>query len=74
MSVLLLREGDSADFSQGEVYFIGNATTLIRFGGVTVLTDPAFLHKHNTSIWATASGPSAWSSPPARWTTCRRSI
>jgi L-ascorbate metabolism protein UlaG (beta-lactamase superfamily) len=27
------------------VYFIGNATTLIRFGGLTILTDPAFLHK-----------------------------
>ena len=32
MSVLQLPEGESADFSQGEVYFIGNATTLIRFG------------------------------------------
>ena len=45
MSVLQLPEGESADFSQGEVYFIGNATTLIRFGGITILTDPAFLHK-----------------------------
>ncbi|HEX9517893.1 MAG TPA: MBL fold metallo-hydrolase [Streptosporangiaceae bacterium] len=45
MSVLQFPEGESADFSQGEVYFIGNATTLIRFGGITILTDPAFLHK-----------------------------
>jgi L-ascorbate metabolism protein UlaG (beta-lactamase superfamily) len=35
----------TADFDKGSVYFIGNATTLIRFGGLTVLTDPAFLHK-----------------------------
>lgn len=33
------------DFSQGSVYFIGNATTLIRYGGFTILTDPAFLHQ-----------------------------
>jgi hypothetical protein len=45
MSVLQFPEGRSADFSSGEVYFIGNATTLIRFGGITILTDPAFLHK-----------------------------
>jgi hypothetical protein len=48
VSVLRLPEGESADFSQGEVYFIGNATTLIRFGGITILTDPAFLHKSPT--------------------------
>lgn len=45
MRSLDLTSSGTADFSQGEVYFIGNATTLIRFGGLTVLTDPAFLHK-----------------------------
>jgi L-ascorbate metabolism protein UlaG (beta-lactamase superfamily) len=45
VTVLRLAEGGPADFSRGEVYFIGNATTLIRFGGITILTDPAFLHK-----------------------------
>lgn len=45
MKSLKLTSNESADFSQGEVYFIGNATTLIRFGGLTILTDPAFLHK-----------------------------
>ncbi|MFG1929391.1 MBL fold metallo-hydrolase [Mycobacterium sp. NPDC048908] len=45
MTVLELTSGAAADFDQGEVYFIGNATTLIRFGGLTILTDPAFLHK-----------------------------
>lgn len=32
------------DLSQGSVYFIGTATTLIRYGGFTLLTDPNFLH------------------------------
>lgn len=45
MRSLDLTSSDTADFSQGEVYFIGNATTLVRFGGLTILTDPAFLHK-----------------------------
>ena len=45
MAVLRFSEGGSADFSQGEIYFIGNATMVIRFGGITILTDPAFLHK-----------------------------
>ncbi|MGW3852678.1 MBL fold metallo-hydrolase [Streptomyces fagopyri] len=40
-----LPEGEQPDFDSGEVFFIGNATTLIRFAGFTVLTDPAFLHK-----------------------------
>jgi L-ascorbate metabolism protein UlaG (beta-lactamase superfamily) len=44
MTVLQFPEDQAADFSQGEVYFIGNATTLIRFGGLTILTDPAFMH------------------------------
>lgn len=46
MSTLLTLSGTgSGDFSQGSVYFIGNATTLIRYGGFTILTDPAFLHQ-----------------------------
>ncbi len=28
-----------------EVQFIGNATLLIRYGGLTLLTDPNFLHR-----------------------------
>ncbi|WP_433872899.1 MBL fold metallo-hydrolase [Saccharopolyspora sp. CA-218241] len=32
------------DFDAGELYFVGNATTVIRYGGFSVLTDPAFLH------------------------------
>ena len=29
----------------GELYFIGNATTLITYDGFTLLTDPAFMHQ-----------------------------
>jgi L-ascorbate metabolism protein UlaG (beta-lactamase superfamily) len=45
MTSFELSSSGTADFSKGDVYFIGNATTLIRFGGLTILTDPAFLHK-----------------------------
>ncbi|MBV9788679.1 MAG: MBL fold metallo-hydrolase, partial [Chloroflexi bacterium] len=30
----------------GSVFFIGTATTLIRYAGFTILTDPNFLHRH----------------------------
>jgi len=30
----------------GSVFFIGNATVLIRYAGFTILTDPTFIHKH----------------------------
>lgn len=36
---------EAPDFGEGEIYFIGNATTIIRFGGFTILTDPTFLHQ-----------------------------
>jgi L-ascorbate metabolism protein UlaG (beta-lactamase superfamily) len=45
MTTLELTSVDTAGFDEGEIYFIGNATTLIRFAGLTILTDPAFLHK-----------------------------
>jgi L-ascorbate metabolism protein UlaG (beta-lactamase superfamily) len=38
----------SAEFpgpETGSVQFIGTATTLIRYGGLTILTDPNFLHR-----------------------------
>ncbi len=41
---LTLPAGRSGDLSAGSLYFVGNATTLIRYGGFTILTDPAFLH------------------------------
>jgi L-ascorbate metabolism protein UlaG (beta-lactamase superfamily) len=30
----------------GSIYFIGNATVLIRYAGFTILTDPTFIHMH----------------------------
>jgi L-ascorbate metabolism protein UlaG (beta-lactamase superfamily) len=30
----------------GSIFFIGNATVLIRFAGFTILTDPTFIHMH----------------------------
>jgi L-ascorbate metabolism protein UlaG (beta-lactamase superfamily) len=30
----------------GSIFFIGNATVLIRYAGFTILTDPTFIHKH----------------------------
>src|SRR5215217_5244591 len=30
----------------GSIYFIGNATVLIRCAGFTILTDPTFIHMH----------------------------
>jgi L-ascorbate metabolism protein UlaG (beta-lactamase superfamily) len=35
----------AASTGAGEIYFIGNATTLITYAGFTLLTDPAFMHK-----------------------------
>jgi hypothetical protein len=72
MTYLELIGDTTADFSEGEVYFIGNATTLIRYGGLTVLTDPAFLHKGGHvdlghGIWA-----SARSNRHVRSQTCHR--
>lgn len=38
-------EAAAEDVATGSVQFIGTATTLIRFGGITVFTDPNFLHR-----------------------------
>lgn len=40
------RTGGGAAAIQGSVFFIGNATVLIRFAGFTILTDPTFIHMH----------------------------
>jgi len=42
--VLPLRS--KADLNVGSIFFVGTATTLIRYAGFTILTDPNFLHKH----------------------------
>src|ERR1051325_4836126 len=30
----------------GSIFFVGNATVLIRYAGFTILTDPNFIHMH----------------------------
>ena len=38
--------GTPADATAGSIFFIGNATVLIRYAGFTILTDPTFIHMH----------------------------
>lgn len=37
-------ETDDIDRESGSIFFVGNATVVIRYAGFTVLTDPNFLH------------------------------
>jgi L-ascorbate metabolism protein UlaG (beta-lactamase superfamily) len=37
---------EAADIVKGSIFFIGNATVLIRYAGYTILTDPTFIHMH----------------------------
>jgi len=39
-------DGSAPDLSTGSIFFIGNATVLIRYAGFTILTDPTFIHMH----------------------------
>lgn len=39
-------ETSSNTINEGSVYFIGNATLLIRYTGFAILTDPTFVHMH----------------------------
>jgi L-ascorbate metabolism protein UlaG (beta-lactamase superfamily) len=45
-TMVLPSEQRSVDFTTGSIFFIGNATVLIRYAGFTILTDPTFIHKH----------------------------
>jgi len=36
-------DNTSPNLSTGSVFFIGNATVLIRYAGFTILTDPNFI-------------------------------
>ncbi len=46
--VLELPSRDQAALTRGggSVYFIGNATLLVRYGDITFITDPTFVHMH----------------------------
>ena len=39
-------DGPAPDVTTGSIFFIGNATVLIRYAGFTILTDPTFIHRH----------------------------
>ena len=46
-NTLTLPDTSSADPTpEGSIFFIGNATVLLRVAGFTILTDPTFIHKH----------------------------
>src|SRR5258708_7087904 len=44
-TVILPRDTEKADIERGSLFFIGTATTLLRYAGFTILTDPNFLHQ-----------------------------
>lgn len=59
--VLRLPANQMAGFAEDKIYLIGNATTLIRFAGFTILTSPAFRYQGGYAclghgICLTASG------------------
>lgn len=37
-------DSDDVDRESGSIFFVGTATVIIRYAGVTILTDPNFLH------------------------------
>jgi L-ascorbate metabolism protein UlaG (beta-lactamase superfamily) len=43
-SLLLPRRNENPNLDNGSIFFVGNATVLIRYAGFTILTDPNFLH------------------------------
>ncbi len=45
-SELDLGEGTGVHEEPDSLHVIGNATTVLRCGGITVLTDPVFVHRH----------------------------
>lgn len=46
MQEIILPGGSTAEGVDGSIFFIGNATMVIRYGGLSILTDPTFIHKH----------------------------
>lgn len=44
--LVLPASAQAADPGSGSIFFIGNATVLLRWAGLTILTDPTFIHKH----------------------------
>jgi L-ascorbate metabolism protein UlaG (beta-lactamase superfamily) len=46
VDIILPADRAAIDQSDGSIFFIGNATVLIRYGGLAILTDPNFIHRH----------------------------
>lgn len=44
--ITLPAQRGTPNLTLGSIFFIGTATTIIRYGGFTILTDPNFLHRH----------------------------
>lgn len=44
--IVLRADGGSPEIEVGSIFFVGNATVLIRYAGFTILTDPTFIHQH----------------------------
>ncbi|CUS37471.1 hypothetical protein [Candidatus Nitrospira nitrificans] len=65
-AIRTVAKGDSAEhdgsasgatvrrFTTGSIFFIGNATVLIRHAGFTLLTDPTFIHNMAKCLWVMA--------------------
>lgn len=43
--LVLPETGQAPNYQTGSIFFVGNATTIISYGGFTILTDPNFLHQ-----------------------------
>jgi L-ascorbate metabolism protein UlaG (beta-lactamase superfamily) len=46
LELTLPDSGAGVPLDEGSIFFIGNATVLLRVAGFTLLTDPTFIHKH----------------------------
>jgi L-ascorbate metabolism protein UlaG (beta-lactamase superfamily) len=44
--ILLPGDQTLSDIEAGSIFFVGNATVLIRYAGFCILTDPTFVHMH----------------------------
>jgi hypothetical protein len=58
----------------GSVTFVGTATVLIRYGGLTILTDPNFLHRGDHVHLGYGLTSERLTNPPLNWKICRQSI
>lgn len=61
--LVLPADNGRPDFETGEIFFIGTATVLLRYAGLTILTDPNFLHQGDWADWLMLKAAWALSSP-----------